>query len=316
MSEFDRFSVRIPSGNLVQAGPVEIFQPPIIEPEDEIVSKELLREFKQMAPGSFKLIKSAWTEAVGYENTTAELFEVPELGITRTESAHEVMLGQLIMQTFVGEIPELVAMKPFDRAGDAAHELALSQYFSGPDRPTGFNTFNPLGICRLETTGQYGVITKYAHGTVSLDNIVWNPEYDDKSVVVTQALGKSALMLASMHAAGWTHGDAQIKNIFRSNQDEVFIADLESTRPFKQIKSRIGELDTFEVEASINHDLRALLESLDARSDEARDFTDGINVIFSLIYSSIVSSPQSMVPRELRKSPNDIAKLYQEITNR
>ncbi len=312
MMEFDRFSVRIPSGNLMQAGPVSAFVPPEVEPEERIVSTELLTEVKSMEPGSFKLIKGVFADVATHDGVVAEFLEVPELGITRMESAHEVMLGQLIMSTAAGEIPELVAVKPLESAKVAAHEFALAQYFSGPNRPVGFNTFAPLGLTRLESSGEYGVITKYEHGTISLDNIFWNPENDPKSILVTQAIGKCAFILGSLHAAGWTHGDAQIKNMFRSNKDEVFVADLESTQPLRQVKGRIGELDILAVEESINRDFLKLFSSLDARAEgrEEHDYSEQLNTMFSLIYNGIINNPQSAIPRDIRKTPDAIMELY------
>lgn len=316
MSEQNNFSVRVSSGESIQSGPVEVFQPAIVDPDQRIVNKELIEHFKDESDWSFKLIEDAWTtDIIGYANTTAEFIKLPDLEKTRKESAHEVMMGQLIVSTMVGEIPELVAIKPFEHVKNAAHEFALARYFSGNNRPFGFNTFAPLGICRLEETGKYGVMTKYEHGTISLDNIFWNPEYDANSLIVQQSLGKAALTLGSLHAAGWTHGDAQAKNIFRSNKDEVFVADLESTAPFARIKGR-DQFDELSVGIAVDHDIQRFFKSLHERADDEHDFTDGISTFFSMIYTGITSSPQSRLPNGLRKNHGDIAKDYREITER
>lgn len=313
MSEFDSYySARIPGGHVILDGPIQRLDiPDNSTPEKQVVKPELLSSIKAIEPGSFALLKGSFMEQ-DLDYGTSALFNVVEgLERTRQESAHEVEFGQLILTGFHGEEhPQLAALKPFDTPKEAAHELAVARYFMKEGRHHNFHTFEPLGVVRLED-GKFGVLSKYEHSVKSLDTVFWNPEHDQNVPVLRRALGRCATVLASTHAAGWTIGDAQVKNFFTSPIDEIFIADLESVKPFTQKNGVINEQAT---SGAIDSDMHTLFGSLDSRREEKRDHQAAIMDIFSLIYTSITHAPQSQVPATARRTTRDIVDIYQDAT--
>lgn len=309
MTEFDPFSVQIPSGTVLLEGPVSQFSP--VEnpaPQEKVVLAELVDQFKDTEIGSFQLIKGAF-QSSDVDYASSVLFnELPELGLTRRESFNEVRFGQLILRSVFGEErAELAAMKSFTGVKKATHEFALARYFNGRNgRSHGFRTFEPLGLAR-QPTGEYSIISKYEHGVISQDNVFDNPEHQPGSQAIMRALGRCATVLGSIHSEGWTHGDTQTKNFFVSNFHELFIADLESMKP---LRLRHGDVDELSAREVIDSDLMTLFRSINARFKGERPHLDAVENTFGLIYASITSSSLSSVPREIRKTSADILELY------
>lgn len=304
----DPYSVLVPSGIVVLEGAVGIMEPyDTIDPKNKVVTRELLQEVSEVEAGTFSLVANSIDMDILGMPASALINELTDLSKTRRESSKGLLFGQLIVRSvFNEERAALVALKPFKTAKEAAHEFSLGRYFKGAGKSHGFRTFEPLGIARLEN-GKFGLLTSYDHGVRSLDNEVWNPANALNSIAVSRAIGKAALVIASMHASGWTHGDAQIKNIFASNHQELFIADLESTQPFKQ---KHGNPVIPEIERSIEHDIRALAMSLpNGRGHEV--VPDELLDMFSTFYTTIIRNPKSEVPEELRKSSKYFMQLMQ-----
>lgn len=314
MTNFDPYySVKIESGVVVHQGPARRLEVPTnISPEERVVLPELLTEIKSIEIGETALMRGSFMDADLAFADSAIFNEIGEFEQTRQENAHGLVFGQLILDGAFGEErAEFAALKPFDTPKGVAHELAVAYYFMGVGHSHNFNTFQPLGVTRLDN-GQYALLTKYEHGVKSQDNIFWNPKHESSTTVQHRSLGRIATVLASMHAAGWTHGDAQVKNFFSSNFDELFIADLESMKPFPQ---RNGTIQEFATNEAINDDLNTLFASLDARSSLQRDHELGVGTIFSFIYTSITRDRHSLVPESAHKEPSEIADIYRHSTN-
>lgn len=313
------YSVRVWAGTVLAEGTVaEMIPHDMSSPEGAVVTKGLLKEVKNTEVGVFKLVPGSFDPEIinlGIDSippATAIFNELADLALTRQESVHNVQFGQLIVNSYFGdERAELAALKPFDTAQQAAHELSLSRYFLGIGNTHGFSTFEALGIVRL-STGKYGLLTKYDHGVRSLDNVVWNPENElsARTTTVARAIGKSAYVLAAMHSAGWTHGDPQIKNMYASNHEKPFIGDLESMQSFKRDKS--GRPDQFAIEKYVDGDIRKLAGSLTARRERGIELPEDLIQLFSLIYLGIVNSPQSAVPAAIRKTTKDLRTLLKD----
>lgn len=304
----DPYSVFVPSGTVVLEGAVDMLEPyDTVDPISRVVTKELLNEINGVETGTFKLVATSIDMDVLGIPKSALLNELTDLSQTRRQSSKGVLFGQLIVRSvFNEERAALVALKPFKTAKEAAHEFSLGRYFRGAGKSHGFRTFEPLGIAR-QADGKFGMLTLYDHGVRSLDNEVWNPANALNSIAVSRAIGKAALVIASMHASGWTHGDAQIKNIYASNHQELFIADLESTQPFKH---KHGNPVVTEIERSIEHDIRSLAMSLpNGRGHE--EVPEELLDMFSTFYTTIIRNPKSEVPEELRKSSKYFMKLMQ-----
>lgn len=308
VSEYDKFSVRVPTGIVLAEGPVGLLDPhDMLSPEDTIVSKDLRKAIKDIEPTSFGLVDGGIDREVLATAQDALFNELPDLGLTRDESANDVRFGQLIVHSMFGdERAELAALKPFQTVNKAAHEFSLSRYFSSEEKRHGFRTFVPLGIARL-ATGEYGLLTKYEHGVLSLDNVLWNPEHRLQSTIVDRAIGKCAFILGSLHAAGWTHGDAQVKNMFVSNHDEVFVGDLESTQPFTRTHDTPNEQA---IHTGIEDDLRTLVDSLTSRRDDDEKLSTETSYLFSLIYTAITTSPNSAIPLDVRKQQSEVREFF------
>ena len=301
--EIDLYSAQISTGIVLIDGPVLSMEPhDTLAPEDSIVTRDLLDEIKSLEPDTFTLLPGAVDKEILEVAVQGIFNEIPDLSLTRNESVHEVRFGQLIVRSYFGdERTELSSLKPFEAAGDAAHEFSLARYFTGAGKSHGFRTFEPQGVARL-STGEYAVLTKYEHSVRSLDNIFWNPDVDLTGQLAVRALQETARLLGSLHAAGWTHGDAQIKNMFVSNYDEMFIADLESMKPFKHKNGRLVEQ---QVSYSIDDDLRKLGSSITDKRSNGEELSLEQYEMFSLIYTGIVISPRSAVPKDIRKNRAD-----------
>lgn len=288
-----------------------VFEPgDIIAPQEELYTVQTIEAIRSIERGSYALLPGSFGDDmidVVEMDSTALFNEVPDLGRTRENNKSGLEFGQLLLQTPLGdERAELVAQKPFSLPREAATEFSLSRYFSTRGNQPTFQTFQPLGFSRLDD-GTFGMITKYEHGVRSLDNVFMNPEFDDNAAIIGRAVGKCAYLLASIHAEGYTHGDAQVKNMFVSNFEQAFIADLESMRPFPH---SAGETKVMPTEVQINHDLNTLIDSMSRVDGGRRELPHDMRELFTIIYYSIVNSPKSEVPQDIRKSMGQIREYF------
>ena len=303
------FSAQIPTGIVLAEGPVNLMIPhDTLAPEDEIVTPDLLSEVKKTEIDTFNLLEGSFDPEILGSAESCLFNEIPDLALTRQESAQGVRFGQLIVRSFFGdERTELSSLKPYATPRAVAHEFSLARYFLGAGRSHGFRTFTPQGVARL-SSGEFALLSVYEHSVRSLDNIFWNPEHKITAPIITRALGKSAYLMGVLHAAGWTHGDAQVKNMFVSNHQEVFIGDLVRMKPFKHKNGRPVES---QIANCIDDDLLTLGGSFVARREDGRQLSEEQLDLFNLIYTGIVNSPKSAVPIEIRKSWPQIKELLQ-----
>ena len=308
--DYSPYSAQIPTGIVLAEGAVAVLNPyDTLEPQETVVTNELLKFIRESETDTFYVVPGAVDSDILESSASCLFNEIPDLSLTRQDSVHHVRFGQLIIKTFFGdERSELTSFKPHRSAATLAHEFSLARYFMGAGKVHGFRTFRPQGFTRL-SSGEFALLSQYDHGVRSLDNVFYNPEHTLSSPLVARALGKTAFLLGALHAAGWTHGDAQVKNLFVSNHQEVFIADLESMQPFKH---KSGSLIEAAVTRSVDDDLRTLGKSFVAQRDIGEQISEEQLDLFHLIYSGIVNSPKSALPYDLRKSCSDVKNLLQQ----
>jgi hypothetical protein len=143
------------------------------------------------------------------------------------------------------------------------------------------------------------------HGVRSFDNVFMNPDILDNSRILHRAIGRCAYLLGSIHAQGFTHGDAQVKNMFENNSDKIFIADLRSVKPFP---TRVGSEHM--LNSRVNHDLSELVRTMREVKGGKRELPPDAAEQFSLIYHSITNAPTSEVPDSSQKSIGEVIELF------
>ncbi len=157
-----------------------------------------------------------------------DLTVIPKLEAGRQNSRHEVQFGQLhIAGDSTHPIAELVATKYLNRVA-APRELHASLEVN---RRFGDNmSFQPIGFVRQPNTDKIGYLTRYEHGVLTLDNILWNMESGTQ--LREEALGFAGLWLASLHNHKIIHGDAQAKNIAYDSSQKLRYIDLEGAQVY------------------------------------------------------------------------------------
>lgn len=153
---------------------------------------------------------------------------VDQLAMGRERSQHGVQFGQLVIEGGDNsKTSELVAVK-YQTPEKAAHEYLTAQYI---DKQLGRSaTFQTIGFVKHPNERHVGLVSRYDHSVVSLDNTLYDPESTPESVTAAAVI--AAKYLATMHgdALQLVHGDAQPKNIAVDSQKNPFFVDLESTR--------------------------------------------------------------------------------------
>ena len=159
---------------------------------------------------------------------TIYLTEMQELSAGRKNSRHDVQFGQLhISGEHIIPITELVAAKYLHRVA-APRELHSALEVN---RRFGQNVaFTPIGFIREQEKNKIGYLSRYEHGVVTLDNVLW--EKSASPTLREDAMGFAGLWLASLHNHGIIHGDAQAKNIARDSSQSLRYPDLEGAKTF------------------------------------------------------------------------------------
>lgn len=292
------FSAR-ETGVLWPAGAVStVFTPEIINPEQKLIPDDLLKIVKSVKLGQFAL-DERFLPDISALAITAQFNELEEHGKTREASGREVSFGQLLLTSDDdGEHSVAVAFKPFfeSEARTAAHEYAVSSYFASGKVPE-ITSYTPLGIYRSKN-GSLNFISDYRHSVRSLDTIFWNPELISDHLIISKALGRAALSLATLHNRHWTHGDAQAKNFawdIMTPENESFIIDVETTEPFP---SKDGKLDVAQTDAAIRFDLEKFISSLynlkATGSSLPEDYKDWIKEDFCLAYATLIQTDNTV----------------------
>lgn len=147
----------------------------------------------------------------------ATFIEKDEFSGGRNESAHQVRFGQLILNgSDFHELPELVAVKPFEDRSALYREWAAHEYLNSlADRQIGYIN---LGI-HNDDEGTESIVSQYDHDVVTFDSSFWADSYDPhyesfmKPAVLQRHAKLGAQGLGFLHGVGMTHGDAQVKNL-------------------------------------------------------------------------------------------------------
>lgn len=154
------------------------------------------------------------------------------------------------------------------------------------------SSLTPLGICRFED-GAAGLITAYEPDILSYDNLFWT----DNGAVQTperirKALGHCGTALGRLHAQGFVHGDAQIKNMAADNHGVRYV-DLEDL-----LRAPIhegGAINGGEFGMELQGELERFVGSLTARSEDyEQSYGTELDEAFWPIYTA-----------ELKASPHE-----------
>jgi hypothetical protein len=287
-------------------GPVTAVEfPKVTDPTKGIVTPSLMAEFYDTDTRQFKL-DTSYMPGITEGALQAELIRVPALGKTRQESKHGVLFGQLLLRGPAdSEHSVLVAVKPMDTDEEAAHEYAVSSYMADGNIAN-CSTFHPLGITRTRK-GTPAIITQYEHSVRTMDGVFWS-DLIHETLIVDKALGHAAMAMARLHAAGWVHGDAEVKNmawdVFKPH-DSSFFVDLEAARPVEGLGTedqRTKKLQDLEVFIGTVYRLR---EQEDFPMPE--ELPEQIKQHFGLVYEGIRDNLNGTQDRIDVETINEIA---------
>ena len=159
----------------------------------------------------------------GLEVVNVEMLPGAQLGTG--DSHHEVAFGKAAVQVGDAVVTTGVAIKPFttesERAGHEHDQLVRA-------RELGFDTFVPLAVAR-DGEVTY-LITELRSEIESRDNVNWTISPADTERYEAEVVPELAFMadsMAQMHAKGVFHGDAQAKNIAKTDTGSMVVIDLE-----------------------------------------------------------------------------------------
>jgi hypothetical protein len=234
---------------------------------------------------------------VGERLIQATYFSVREdWAVGREDSSQAVFFGENEINIDGAEnhtVP--FAVKPYKifERDRAIHEYVALDHFQ--DNP-GLRSFEPLGFW-VDEQGYPSLLTRFEQNVISLDNIDWSkdgqhPLKDHFSLF--EALQKSAQILARLHIQGFTHRDAQIKNMaVDTSQDEVRLIDLTTLQKIHDT----DEPDEIKWERAVADDLRTLVSSVRnrgyLRGEVQKDVRNMVNMALLAIHASMLRHPSS-----------------------
>ena len=228
--------------------------------ESRLSDETLLRAVRGMDRDSILLVQKEFAE-IDRAGLEAVFTEDEELALGREASINEVRFGQMVLSSaFDHERPELIAAKPFRRPKDALHELAVSAYLNKTTKRQ--HAFQPIGLWRNDR-GLFHLLSRYEHSVITYDSVLWaDKEVEPEALApgaIAKALRVSMLGLGQLHALGFSHGDAQVKNLGADSEKVRFI-DLQNTRVFP--RSHSGEPpDVIATSDRVQGDIETLLRS-------------------------------------------------------
>lgn len=141
--------------------------------------------------------------------------EREDWAVGRQDSTYGVFFGELEMAIDDGKTVIVgIAAKPYRvlERERAVHEYAGLEYFNGHSE---LKTFQPIGFW-INKHGDPVLLTVFEEPVKSFDNVDWGKTGEaafDGHYDLLTALQKSAQILARLHASGFAHRDAQIKNM-------------------------------------------------------------------------------------------------------
>jgi hypothetical protein len=135
------------------------------------------------------------------------------LGATRQESSKGVRFGQLLFEGVRNAFAQEYVAAKATSVEAAVSEAAAARFVNQRTAETGMQTYSPIGF--LKTAPQrVQLLTRYVGNTLTFDNVLWNESGGVTENQVADALSKSAVSLATLHAGyRLSHGDAQPKNM-------------------------------------------------------------------------------------------------------
>lgn len=225
------------------------------------------------------------------DKAQATFIEKGEFSGGRDESAHQVRFGQLILNgRDFRELPEFVAVKPFEDRADLYREWAAHEYLNSlADRQIGYIN---LGI-HNDRKGVESIVSQYDHDVVTFDSSFWADPYDENAdawlrpEILQRHAKLGANGLGFLHGVGMTHGDAQVKNL-AADRFGFRAVDLESAEIFDEESlhdpvalTRLGRdirvfVDSMgQVEENADR-VRSALSSVKIRESIARSYVNGM----------------------------------------
>lgn len=182
---------------------------------DKESSSRMRSLLDSMGRASLVLDKTKYGGVTFDNKTHASFIEKQDFSQGRDESAHQVRFGQLLLNgRDLHEVPELVAVKPFEDRAALYREWAAHEYLNSlTDRQIGYIN---LGV-HNDHKGVESIVSQYDHGVVTFDSSFWAGEDDPESATRPAVLQRHAMLgaraLGFLHGVGMTHGDAQVKNL-------------------------------------------------------------------------------------------------------
>jgi hypothetical protein len=295
---------------------IELIHAPAIAPPDgrsDFIDRGLRNEITQRHGPAFLLLDTMFRDLPAGEATAEfipEPFFTDEMGrrvglmsATREDSKHTVQFGQIVLKApDRRERVELVAIKPQSNVARATNEFRATQFINGLENPEGRpRGFEQLGFYRDVKSGLTATVSRYEHGVLTLDSLLWDEVYTPTERQICAALGHSAVILGDMHHAGIMHGDFQARNIAADNLGPR-IPDLESAQKPKLIT---GGLDPLVANSMILHDLRYL-------AGDFERWPELVEHSFIEPYESIVWSDGTRMPEMAIPSTREIRALFLE----
>lgn len=222
---------------------------------------------------------------------------------TREDSRQGVYFGELTFYKADGDEKTVhVACKPFSSVthrARALHEYVAYDLFSKDAR---IKSFTPLGIW-MDEEGRATLLTYFEEDVISLDNFDWGKTEEDPlkdHIDLFTALKRAAFSLGLLHIKGYTHRDAQIKNMAVDRRNGgVRLIDLTSLRRIyehKDPKTREETKDDWT--RAVYADLNKLVESVVQKgyllNDDAEDVRSIIEATLLDVHLGLVRHPSTL----------------------
>lgn len=195
-------------------------------------TEEMEHRLEELPPGELHLLADGEISLPNdLSRAETTLREIDELSTGRKRSRAAVQFGQLAI-AYNDQPPatELVAVK-YVEPRVAAHEFRMNEYVS--HRLGHAATFRTIGFVKPDND-KVGLLTRYEHNVVSLDNTLFDPGSSAAERETATAIAAKYLSTLHGEKLGLVHGDAQAKNIAVDSALRTRYIDLEATRPVRE----------------------------------------------------------------------------------
>ena len=197
----------------------------------------------------------------------------------RQRSRRQVKFGNLALSSALDQTTSnFVAVKPFKPDADLRGRTpaeALAHEWVANERVARLGTlrwtFEPLGIWKVKSNDTPSLLTKFESPVTSADNTFWVAGDKAKDVSdgqIKTALDRGFFSLGLLHAAGFAHGDAQVKNIGHHPERLRFL-DLEWLKLLKVVDGLVvpNEENAQAVHGDLNVFIRSTIDTRQAGND-------------------------------------------------